>query len=305
MNHRQNKICEDIESLLVRKITGELLSEEKRFLDSHLAQCAVCAAREQELAKEWQSFDSLPAPEIPAELYEKTRATILSHLRRGESLFPWAERVLGDRIGPLLAAFVAGLVMTGLAYALLHTLVDVRIHHQHMLMALFGSWGLLFAGCFWLVLKGKGKGTLPLDRVAASSVSIALLTLVISFLAYEVESLRWLVIMPVAHEVAALSSYLFGIGNTFITSWWIYCCLASFIGAFIFGLHKGPSFPRNAFVASFVVSVLLFPAIYLQGSSHNHGYGIIAFAAFGTYVGSLLAISLGLFIRRRFSFQAA
>jgi hypothetical protein len=304
MNHRQDKLCENSESLLVRKITGELLSEEMRFLDSHLAQCAVCVAREQELAKEWHSFDSMPVPEIPAKLYEDTREIILNRLRRERFLLPWTGRVLGDRIGPVLAAFVAGLGMTGLAYALLHTLVDVRIHHQHMLIALFGSWGLLFAGCFWLILKGKGKRTLPLDRVAASSVSIALLTLVISFLAYEVESLRWLA-MSATYEVAALSTYLFGSGNTFVTAWWIYCCLASFIGAFIFGLHKGPSFPRNAIVASFVASVLLFPAIYLQGSSHNHGYGVIAFAAFGTYVGSLLGISLGLFIRRRFSLQAA
>jgi len=304
MNHRQNKICGDIESLLVKKITGELLTAEKQSLESHLAQCAFCVAKEQELTKEWQSFDSLPAPEIPAELHENTRDLILSHLKRERSPWPLAERIPGDGIGLALAAFVAGLGMTGLAYALLHTLVDVRIHHYHTLIALFGSWGLLFAGCFWLILKGEGKRTLPLDRVAASSVSIALLTLIISFLAYEVEFLRWLA-MPAAYEVAALSNYLFGIGNTFVTAWWIHCCLASFIGAFTFGLHKGPSFPRNAIVASFVASVLLFPAIYLQGSSHNHGYGIIAFAVFGTYVGSLLGISLALFIRRQFAFQAA
>ena len=304
MNLEQKRTCGDLESLLVKKITGELLPQEKQFLDSHLAQCAVCVAREPELAREWQSFDSLPAPEMPAELYEKTRETILGQLRAEKSLSPSAEGMPARHIWSPLAPFLAGLATTGIAYALLHKLVDVRIHHYHMLIGLFSLWGLLFAGCFWLILKGKGKRTLPLDRVAASSVSIALLTLIISFLAYELESLRWLT-SSAAYEVAALSNYLFGFGNTFATAWWIHCCLASFIGAFTFGLHKGPSFPRNAIVASFVVSVLLFPAIYLQGSSHYHGYGIKAFAAFGTYVGSLLGISLALFVRRRLSFQAA
>ena len=93
MNPEQNKTCEDSESLLVKKITGELLPEEKTFLDNHLAQCVFCVAKEQELAREWQRFDSLPVPEIPTALYEKTRATILNHLKREKSIFPWISSI--------------------------------------------------------------------------------------------------------------------------------------------------------------------------------------------------------------------
>ena len=70
MNLEKKKMtCKDSESLLVKKITGELLPQERQSLESHLAQCTFCVAQEQELAKEGQNFDSLPAPYIPAVLY--------------------------------------------------------------------------------------------------------------------------------------------------------------------------------------------------------------------------------------------
>ncbi len=193
--------------------------------------------------------------------------------------------------------------MTGLSYVLIHNLVNPRVHHHYILLPLFGLWWMLFAGGSWLILNGKGKRALPLDVVSACSMLVAFLTLALSFLTHEIDSVRWIG-MSAAYELAVASNYLFGVGNTFITAWWIHCCLASFIGAFIFGLHKSASLPKNATVGSFVISVLLFPAIYLQGSSHNHGLGIIAFAAFGTYVGSLLGMALGLFVRR-LAFQEA
>ncbi|MBI2985363.1 MAG: hypothetical protein HYY45_01215 [Deltaproteobacteria bacterium] len=298
MNHRQNKICEDSESLLVKKITGELLSEEKRFLDNHLAQCAFCIAKEVELAKEWQSFDSLPAPEIPAELYEKTRETILGHLRQEKSLLPWAARIPMKGIWSLLTPFAAGLAMTGAAYGLTRSLFDPTIHHRYILIVLFSLWWMLFAGCFWLIFKETSEKLPRLNMVVPSSISTTPLTLAISFLAYEVDSLRWLA-LSAAQEVAVASSYLFGLGNTFVASWWIHCCLASFVGAFIFGSRRTSHSSDNLFLASLVVTILLSPAIYLQGSTHNHGLGLIAFAALGTYVGSLIGLSLGFFIRRQ------
>lgn len=307
MNHRQNKICEDSESLLVKKITGELVSEERRFLDSHLARCAVCVAREQELAKEWQSFDSLPAPEIPAALYEKTRETILSHLRRGKALFPWTERIPMKGIWSLIIPFAAGLAMTGVSFSLIRSLIDLRIHQYHILITLFSLWGILFAGCFWLILQGKTRKTILLDVVASFSITITLLTLLISSLASGVDALRWFA-MSAAYEVAVASNYFFGIGNTFVAGWGIYACLASFIGAFIFGCRRGPAFSQNALLGSFLITALLSPAIYLQGSSHDHGYGILAFAALGTFVGASAGVGIGLtgsFVLRRLLALAA
>jgi hypothetical protein len=163
---------------------------------------------------------------------------------------------------------------------------------------------VLFTAGFWSVIKDNKSGLFPPNLITVSSISITLLTLLIAFLAYELEALRW-VAMSAAYEIARVTHYLFGIGNTFVTAWWVHCCLASFIGAFIFGVSRSPRSSDNLFVGSFVVMILLSPAIYLQGASHNHGFGVIAFAAAGTYVGSLVGMGIGLFIRRKLSFQVA
>ena len=111
--------------------------------------------------------------------------------------------------------------------------------------------------------------------------------------------------MRAASKIAAGSLYLFGIGNSVVTAWWIYCCLASLIGAFTFSVRQVPLEPRNLLVGSLVVTTLLLPAILLQGVSHNHGYGIIAFAAPDTFARALVGMATGLFACRQFSFQAA
>jgi hypothetical protein len=183
-------------------------------------------------------------------------------------------------------------------------LVDPTVHHYYFLVPLFSLWWLLYVGGFWLIFSGKGERSLPLDLVSARSVSVALLTLLISFLTYELEFLRWLAVSA-AFEIAVVSNDVFGMGNTFVAAWWIHCCLASFIGAFIFGLSRSRGSSENLFIGSFVVTIFLSPAMYLQASSHNHGLGLIALAALGTYVGSLVGVSLGLLVRRNFSFQAA
>lgn len=295
---------EEFGSLLVKKIAGELLSEEYQSLQSHLAQCASCMAQEQELTRVWQRLESLQVPEMFTELFEKTEQTVLAHLKQEQTPIPWLEKIPHSGIGSILLPVVAGLVMTGVSYRLIHNLANLRIHHHYVLISLFSLWWMLFAGSFWVILKRNGKRAISLDLIAARSLSITLLTLLIAFLAYEVDSIRWLA-TSMSYAVAMVSDSLIGVGNAFIAGWWIYCCVASFIGALIFGFHKAPLFAKNIIITSLAISLLLVPAIYVQGASHNHGLGIIAFAALGTYVGSLLGISLGLFIRRQISFQAA
>lgn len=301
MNHEQKMTCDDFTSLLIKKTTGELLPVEKDFLEAHLAYCASCASDEQELSRAWNRYGDLPLPEIPIELYEKTRERILGQLRQEKALFPWTERIPMKGIWSLLIPFAAGLAMTGVSYALIRSLIDLRIHHQHILITLFSLWGLLFAGGFWLILQGKRKKTILLDVVASFSISITFLVLLISYLASGVDALRWLA-MSAAYEVAVASNYFFDIGNTFVAGWGIYACLASFIGAFIFGVRRGPAFSQNALLGSFLITVLLSPAIYLHGSSHDHGYGILAFGVLGTFVGAFIGVgigSMGSFILRR------
>jgi len=227
MNTEQTRSCPEIDSLLIKQISGELSADDKNYIESHLAGCASCVGEEQWLSKVWQKFDTLPDPEIPPKLYETTHETILDHLKWEKSSFPW---------------------------------------------------------------------------IAAHSILVTLLTLIIAYLAYETELFRGPA-MFAASLVAAESLYLFGMGNTLVTSWWIHCCLASFIGALTFSVRQLALEPRYLLVASLVVTTLLLPAILLQGASHNHGYGIIAFAALGTYVGSLLGLRLGFFLRRQIFFQ--
>ena len=304
MNPEQKESCKEFSSLLVKKITGEILSHERRVLDIHLAQCSSCATEEREFTATLQRFDSFLDPEIPAELCENTRQMILGRLKQEKSRVAWFARI--PVTGPWRALFplTAGLAMTAISYGLIHRLIDPSVQHYYLLMPLFSLWWMLFAAGFWSILKDKRAGLFPLNLVSASSISITFLTLLIAFVAFELESLRW-VAMSAAYEIARATEYLFGMGNTFVTAWWVHCCLASFIGAFIFGVSRSPRSSENLFVGSFVIMVLLSPAIYLQGTSHNHGLGVIAFAAAGTYVGSLVGTALGLFIRRKLSFQVA
>ena len=304
MNPEQKGSCKEFSSLVVKKITGEILSHEKRALDIHLAQCSSCATEEREFTATLQRFDSFLDPEIPAELCENTRQMILGRLKQEKSRVAWFARI--PVTGPWRALFplTAGLAMTAISYGLIHRLIDPSVQHYYLLMPLFSLWWMLFAAGFWSILKDKRAGLFPLNLVSASSISITFLTLLIAFVAFELESLRW-VAMSAAYEIARATEYLFGMGNTFVTAWWVHCCLASFIGAFIFGVSRSPRSSENLFVGSFVIMVLLSPAIYLQGTSHNHGLGVIAFAAAGTYVGSLVGTALGLFIRRKLSFQVA
>jgi hypothetical protein len=304
MNPEKKESCKEFSSLLVKKISGEILPHEKRALDIHLAQCSLCAIEERELTTVFQRLGALPDPEIPAELYENTRQTILGHLKQEKSRVASFAGIPVSWPWRALVPLTAGLAMTAVSYGLIHRLIDPNVHHYHLLVPLFSLWWVLFTAGFWSVIKDNKSGLFPPNLITVSSISITLLTLLIAFLAYELEALRW-VAMSAAYEIARVTHYLFGIGNTFVTAWWVHCCLASFIGAFIFGVSRSPRSSDNLFVGSFVVMILLSPAIYLQGASHNHGFGVIAFAAAGTYVGSLVGMGIGLFIRRKLSFQVA
>jgi hypothetical protein len=304
MNPKEKQTCEEFTSLLVKKISGEILSEERRALERHLAHCASCVLEERELSALWQRFRSSPGYDIPRELYENTRRMILGRLKQEKSPIATLARIPSTGAWRALVPSTAGLAMTAISYGLIHRFVDVSLHHHYVLLPLFGLWWLLFtAGC-WLILRGSRQRAVSLDVVSATAISITLLTLFIGFLSYELELLRSLA-MSASYQIAAASAYLFGVGNTFVTAWWVHCCLASFIGAFIFGVSTSTRSPANLFVGSLVVMILLSPAIYLQGASHNHGLGVILFAALGTYVGAVVGMGLGLLVRRNLSFQFA
>ncbi len=304
MSPDKERDCKEFTSLLVKKITGEILFQEERALDIHLAYCSSCVTEERELSAIFQGLDSLPDPEIPTELHESTRQMILGDLKRGKNRFAWFEKI--PKTGPwqALVPVTGGLAMTVVSYGLIHRLITPSGYRPYFFVAFLAVWWMLFTAGSWSILKDKREVFFPLNLISASSISITFLTLLMAFVAFELESLRW-VTMAAAYQMARATDYFFGMGNTFVTAWWVHCCLASFIGAFIFGLSRSPRTSENLLISSFVVMILLSPAIYLQGASHNHGLGVIAFAAAGTYIGSLVGMGLGLFIRRKLAFQIA
>jgi len=172
---------EEFVSLLVKKIAGELLREENQSLQSHLAQCASCMAQEQELTQVWQRLESLQVPEISTELFEKTEQTVLARLKQEQSPIPLLKKIPHSGTVSILLSVVAGLAMTGVSYFLIHNLANLRTHHHYILISLFSLWWMLFAASFWVIVKGNGKHAISLDLIAARSLSITLLTLLISF----------------------------------------------------------------------------------------------------------------------------
>ena len=303
MSSGPSKECQRFEALLVKKITGNLPSNEENSLGTHLEECALCAAEERSLAVVWQGFDSVPVPDLPPELRQTTREAILEDLKRKRAAVPWIVQVHLRSTWAAFVAFAAGLALVGISYGLIRGLIDPAVHHHYILVPLLGLWWLLFTGTLWLMFEGK-RITSTLDLVSAGSVSIALLTLIIAFLAHQLDFLRWPA-MFASYRITAAADYFFGIGNTFAAAWWVHCCLASFAGAFLFGFSRPARSTGNLLLGALIATILLSPAIYLQGASHNHSLGLIAFAALGTYVGSLVGTGMGLLFRRRFSFQTA
>ena len=304
MNIERIGSCPEIDALLIKRIAGELSADEKNSVESHLAGCASCVGQEQELSKTWQKFDALLNPKIPTKLYQTTHETILGHLKWEKSSFPWIVKISEMGGGSAIIPILAGLLITVISYSLVRNMVGSGVHHHYVFLPLFGVWWLVFGVSFRLVLKPPQGRVWHLNMVAAHSILVTLLSLVISFLTYETELLRGPAMLA-ASKVAAVSLYLVGIEDSLVTAWWIYCCLASFTGTLTFSVRQLPLEPRNLLVGSLIVTSLLLPAILLQGASHNHGYGLMAFAALGTFAGALVGMGSGLFVRREFSFQAA
>lgn len=102
------------------------------------------------------------------------------------------------------------------------------------------------------------------------SRNITALMLTVTFLAFEVELFSQPGMYALS-KLAAVTEYLLGIGNNFVASGWVHFCLASLIGALTFGIGRFPLEPGNAFVAALIATVLLMPAIFLEGGLSQSG----------------------------------
>lgn len=55
--------CEPVEALLLAVVDGRATAEERELVNQHVASCAGCARRMEEMRATWSALDALPAAE--------------------------------------------------------------------------------------------------------------------------------------------------------------------------------------------------------------------------------------------------
>jgi hypothetical protein len=192
--------------------------------------------------------------------------------------------------------------MTALSYGLMSNLIDHRVHHQHIVSSVFALWGMLFIAASWLTFRGKAGRVSSGSVVTTFSLSITFMTLLLARLLSWSEVSSWI---EGSRIDAFFTGYFPALAHRFAIGWGSYACAAAFFGSLLFGLHKATSVSKTAFLGSLFISVLLFPVIYLHGSSHGHSYGVIFFGALGIFFGASIGILLGSILRRQLLFSMA
>lgn len=300
MAHERNQPCAEFEPLLIRKITGELVAEQENSLENHLAQCAACHSELEKVSRLWHAMESSPSAAVPAKLHDETQQAVLGRLRQERSFL---YRLLGDSLNgawSYLLPILTGLVMTGLSYGLMANLIDQRIHHHHIVISVFAFWAMLFVMASWLMFKGKIGSVSSMSVVTSFALSITFLTLLLARLFSWSDVSGWI---DGSWIEALFTGYLPAFGHRFAIEWGSYVCAAAFVGSLFFGFNRATSVSETAFLGSIIVSVLLFPVIYLHSASHGHGYGAMFFGALGIFLGASIGIILGGSLRRQYSFS--
>lgn len=297
--HEPNQPCAEFASSLMRKVTGELVPEEEISLENHLAQCAACRTDLEKVSRLWQEMEPLPSTAVPAKLRDETQKAVLGLLRQERSFF---YRLAGNSLEgawSYVLPVITGLVMTVLSYGLMANLVDHRVHHHHILISVIAFWAMLFVLASWLMFSGKVGRVSSVGVVITSSLSVTFITLLLARLFSWSEVSGWI---EGSWIDGLFTGYLPAFGHRFVVGWGSYACAAAFFGSFFFGAHKANSLPQSALLSSLFIAALLFPVIYLQGSSHGHGYGVIGFGALGIFIGATIGTILGSILRRQLSF---
>lgn len=297
--HEPNQPCAEFASSLMRKVTGELVPEEEISLENHLAQCAACRTDLEKVSRLWQEMESLPSAAVPAKLHDETQKAVLGLLRQERSLF---YRLAGNSLQgawSYLLPVITGLVMTVLSYGLMVNLVDHRVHHHHILISVIAFWAMLFILASWLMFSGKVGRVSSVGVVCTSSLSVTFITLLLARLFSWSEVSGWI---EGSWIDGLFTGYLPAFGHRFVVGWGSYACAAAFLGSLLFGSHKAYSLSQTALLGSLFIATLLFPVIYLHGSSHGHGYGVIGFGALGIFIGATMGTILGSIFRRQLSF---
>jgi len=111
--------CREIESALLSELDGRITGSERKGLEGHLAACAPCRARAQELRRLWGTLDEMPSVE-PSSLFDARLRVRLA--AEGQPL-GWTEQI---RAWLGAAATWPRLALTVVALVALTTWLTVR-----------------------------------------------------------------------------------------------------------------------------------------------------------------------------------
>jgi hypothetical protein len=120
--------CAELEPLLCDYVDGTLDLERRRLVESHIAECALCAEIVREGTAAVAFTRNVPRPEPPQELITRIlfelplpHACLAEHAQGfGARLWRWFELVLQPR-------FAMGMAMTILSFALLGRFAGIRV----------------------------------------------------------------------------------------------------------------------------------------------------------------------------------
>lgn len=293
MAYEQNQRCAGFASLLIRKVSSDLGPDAENALKNHLAQCAACNSELENLTRLWREMEALPSAAVPPKLHDETLKAVSGLIRQERAFFRRLGRDFLGSSWSYLLPVITGLVMTALSYGLMANLIDHRIHHHYIVIAVVVFWGMLFVAASWLIFRNTDDGVSPVSATVGFSLSITFITLLLARLFSWGEVSGWIDVL--------LNGYLPETAQRFVLGWGSYACSASFLGAVLFRLHKASSLSQTAFRGALFISVLLFPVLYLHGSSHSHGIGVIFFGSLGVFFASSGGIILGSMIRHESS----
>ena len=112
--------CAEVEILLCDYVDGTLRAEEKSALESHIAGCSACAELAKDVAGATAFFETVAAPEPPAELLTRILHEAPSGKQKQTEKTSWAQRFFGGWVNNLLSPrYAMGMAMTVLSFSMI------------------------------------------------------------------------------------------------------------------------------------------------------------------------------------------
>ena len=253
-------------------------------LQVHLRGCANCRQAWQEMRLTWRALGGLSEEEVPASLWQTTRAQVWEELEREQA------NAESARIGKsALVSVTLGVVFSVASVWVLGQKSDLTAFSPQVLLSMGAAWAALYAAAVLLAMRGDGE---PRYGIAARWVGVAGLVAMGLSLALTGscsigQALDYCRMSPgVRHLFADVQSQTlyFLLGS-------LYSLLPLLIATSIIGL-KAPRHPIVLGLMAGVVFVLLtLPAILLQCGAFSVGVSLSWI--FGSVVGSLAGGSVG------------